>query len=1339
MTIQDLKAKLDQYSTKGDLSFQNMGKESYGFALILLDYLPFSESMTLKNAKVIKVSEDRLSIQHETTWGIVTNVVAKVTFESKDQDIVAGLQLQLPHNFSLKIPNVEWFSLDTLVYNLQSVPRKLVQFPLQEAINANVAAIIRISNIPIPIKIGFTSSNTWILEGNFEFIDFPSLSDLLSLLGSSKGIHLPSSLNDLTKIVIYDVTVAFNLDTKSVLSAGFEIGSSPKQAEPWHIIPEVFEIDSYKLGLTVSNPISKNRAIGGLISAKLHFGKDACGFDVNISANHPPSGVWEFKGSTGKDEILNIGALLNDLSSKFNVLLPTVLTSFTLKDVSIDFNTASDKNFKFEGQCTCDFKISETSIELTIFLGFTKKEQGGYNKNVDGKLKIKTAQFEVKFEEETEKIFTASWSDEKYPIEFEDIAQVFGFSLPHIPNDLDLGLKSASFTYEFTKQEFVFTAESVNYGKAVFIGFKDQKWQFFSGLAVGKAINLSNLPLVGQELAKIETISVDQLQVMISSATIHDKQAANVNKLIPADYPRIPPSGTASKLGLSADIIFGSDSKHLSLGMGDTSKQAVSSSSQQTVSNHLPSPSSETSDTKALVAVDNDKSDNDNSQQSVKWFNLQKTFGPVTFKKIGVSYKDQILWFLLDGALSISGLTINLIGMSFGSPLKTFAPKFNLHGLGIDYQKSPLEIGGSFLLVEPPPKGVSFQYDGDAVIKFEEFSLAAIGSYAQLTTGQPSMFIFAQIEAPFGGPPPFFITGLSAGFGYNRTIKIPAQDEVLSFPLLALASSQSGDKPKPADVLAILEGQKADSAGKKKAWISPYVGEYWLAVGIEFTSFELVKSKALLIGKFGEELELALLGLSTLRLPQEGDTIYAKATLELEVLWKPAAGFFGLSAVLSPDSFVIDPNCHLTGGFAFYIWYSGDKAGQFVITLGGYHPQFHPLPYYPTEPRLGFNWPVSGVVTIKGEAYFALTPSCVMAGGGLEFLFHAGDLRAWFIAHADILISWKPFHYIAAIGVSIGASYRLFLLFTTVTLKIELGASLELQGPPMGGKAHVHWFVISFTVYFGHQDDGASHEPLDWNDFKTLLPSLKDHANTGLAKKLDVCKIQANTGLAKKLDDGAWVVRADDFTFSTETAIPAKSVKYGDKGQPINKVPYAFAIRPMNKTDVDSQHVLKIFKDNDTKPFDVSGWDLEPIVRNMPESLWGTPLHENGQFVQNPSTPSSKTIPNAPVGIKVRTPRPELGHSIGEIKMALLQYEPIKPDGQMPLSPQVSPSNIYLPSIHADTVTEIKNIMASSAQQHRNDIYAVLTDSSAYSGTHGPLTNMAKSAGHLYTDSPLQV
>jgi hypothetical protein len=688
-----------------------------------------------------------------------------------------------------------------------------------------------------------------------------------------------------------------------------------------------------------------------------------------------------------------------------------------------------------------------------------------------------------------------------------------------------------------------------------------------------------------------------------------------------------------------------------------------------------------------------------------------------------------------------------MTGLSVGSPLTHFEPTFDLSGLGVAYVKPPLEIMGGLLKVPGSQlaPGVNFQFDGMLVIKSMTYSLSAIGSYAQTTSG-PSLFVFAQLEAALGGPPAFFVTGLMAGFGFNRLLEIPAQDEVMGFPLLTLAQPPApGSKVEqqdPMHVLDILEGRAPiTTGGKTKEWIKPSTGDYWLAVGIEFMSFELVKSKALLIVEFGNDFQIVLLGLSTMRLPQVGDQSYAYVELQLKAVFKPQDGFFGLTAILSNNSFVIDPACHLTGGFAFYLWFGpNENAGQFVITLGGYHPAFKPPDYFPQVPRLGFNWAVSDVVSIKGDAYFALTASCVMAGGGLEILFHDGDLRAWFTAHADLLISWHPFFFLAHIDVDIGVSYRLNLLFCHKTISLSIGATVDMWGPPTGGKVHVHLWVVSFTVSFGSDSAGQENDALGWPDFKSLLPATND-----------VCKITVNDGLYKSQDSAvstsgqAWVVRATNFSCFTQSTIPASHLSNGSVTVAPKRalattddatLDAGISIRPMNLSGVTSTHSVTIYKDSITNPpADTSKWKFQPRKQNLPESLWGTPP---APFTQIPDQPTANVIPNQLVGYDMQAPQPTLAQPVGIIQLKQLSEDYVLPPSHTPISQAVTASPDYVPGFNNLTVAQIEQIMQGDALNNRNALFTALQSTAVYTGTNGTLNNMASQAGEIFSDAPMQ-
>ncbi|HYR43254.1 MAG TPA: DUF6603 domain-containing protein, partial [Terriglobia bacterium] len=501
---------------------------------------------------------------------------------------------------------------------------------------------------------------------------------------------------------------------------------------------------------------------------------------------------------------------------------------------------------------------------------------------------------------------------------------------------------------------------------------------------------------------------------------------------------------------------------------------------------------------------------------NVKWFALQKSFGPVHFERVGVQYQNGALWFLLDASLSAAGLTISLDGLAVGSGLQRFSPQFTLHGLGIDYNGGGVvEIGGAFLRTKSA-NTTSDSYTGTAVIKTKAATISGFGSYAELN-GHSSLFVYAFLDYPLGGPAFFFVTGLAAGFGYNRKLIIPSIDKVADFPLVKEALGLDT----PDKLLSELV--------KLQPYIPPTLGEVFLAVGIRFTTFKLIDSFALLAIEFGNRVVFNIIGLSTaiVPTPEAGKSVTPLA--EVQMAWKatfdPAEGFLGLNAQLTSNSYILSRDCHLSGGFAFYSWFSGEHAGDFVQTMGGYHPAFNVPAHYPSVPRLQFNWKVTDNLTLKGDAYYALCGSALMAGGHLEATWESGDLKAWFNAGADFLIQWKPYHYDARIYVDIGVSYtfKINLLFTSIrmTISIDVGADLHIWGPDFSGHASVHLWIISFGISFGA---GASQEPqpIDWPTFKaSFLPAVNDgqlRDNTCSIAVMDGLVRTGNSSLLRVVD-----------------------------------------------------------------------------------------------------------------------------------------------------------------------------------------------------------------------------
>jgi hypothetical protein len=570
-----------------------------------------------------------------------------------------------------------------------------------------------------------------------------------------------------------------------------------------------------------------------------------------------------------------------------------------------------------------------------------------------------------------------------------------------------------------------------------------------------------------------------------------------------------------------------------------------------------------------------------------------------------------------------------------------------LAGFDLVYKSGPIEFAGG-IYKAPNSSKDNTEYDGELVLKAEALAVKALGSIITSKTDPTSLFVFAFVDANIGGPPCFFVTGLSAGFGYNRSLKIPTMDQVSTFPLLAglnnpaaLGLSGSG-MPASSELSTVLT--------KIDAVIQPDPGEYWFAAGVQFTTYELLFSNVMLAIEAGKEFEILLLGKSVASLPPVGVS-YAYVELDLEVVLIPDQGLFKAEAILSQNSFLLERACHLTGGFAFFSWFGNNQyAGDFVFTIGGYHPAFKPPSHYPIISRVGFNWIVSSEVLIKGGVYFALTPSCMMAGGSLEALFHSGNLRAWFTAYADMLIYWKPFYFTADIGVDVGVSYHVHFLFVSTTLKLEVGANLYLYGPPTGGRVHVSLWIVSFTVPFGADQNAGDHR-INWDEFKKMLPQAKKASqqlvtNTTtssllltnldqvpLETDIDVCHINISNGLLNQVQEqgvNRWIVRADELTLNIESSVPVTEVQFGQTTIKPSDAQTALNIRPMQVEISSSTNTITVVSLDGNQMM----WNVpSKSEKTLPTAMWG-------KAVSDPSSINSndRVLPDCLIGVKDLSP-----------------------------------------------------------------------------------------------------
>lgn len=750
------------------------------------------------------------------------------------------------------------------------------------------------------------------------------------------------------------------------------------------------------------------------------------------------------------------------------------------------------------------------------------------------------------------------------------------------------------------------------------------------------------------------------------------------------------------------------------------------------------------------------------------WFPVQKRFGPLDCRKVGLRLdmpagSGAELDILFDGGVELGPLAVDLDELSLGVRLHEAGHAsgygIDLQGLAIAFSSGGVEIDGG--LIKAQDAG-AVAYDGEALIEAEGLAISALASFGSLPHGGTSLFVFAWVDTPLGGPPCFCVTGLSAGFGYNRALRIPAQGEVQTFPLVAGLSDQAaigGTRPPAGDPTAPqpppTPGAALESIG---GWAPIEQGEYWLAAGVQFTTFEILQTSALLVVEFGRDLVVAVLGTSTLQQPAEGPTL-VYAELGIEVAVRPQQGELSASGVLAPGSYVLTPSAVLSGGFSFAAWWGDNEhAGDFAFTIGGYHPAFEPPEWYPQEPRLSIDWQVGGGVAVLGSAYFAITPAAMMAGSSLAVTFEAGPLEAWLKSQTDAMIRWKPFYLVAEDSISVGVSFHLHLLFVDVTISAELGARFTLWGPPIGFAAHVDWYVISFTVEGGAGQGGAG--AMTWEELKGMLPS-KTQITGGGEGGFDAgaepsqttpayLQIAAASGLLRSAlvaGERHWLMRPARLALLVSSAIPASKVVLQDEegertlgemgGVGIRGVqtPAGVGVPAAAYQSLMAVALRRYEKGKKPKemPLAPGSWTGAATVQAMPKAIWGEPLAGDAPPVTEPQGPTVA----AQVGATIRAqPRP-ITDATPEMKIVAVFEELTELSAPIAISPTATAS---APSPRPGEAFKALKEAADPARPpaaNRTALFEALQRLGVDPGTDGDLSAMAEDPGRAFADEPL--
>ncbi|KAF5856160.1 hypothetical protein ETB97_007817 [Aspergillus alliaceus] len=620
----------------------------------------------------------------------------------------------------------------------------------------------------------------------------------------------------------------------------------------------------------------------------------------------------------------------------------------------------------------------------------------------------------------------------------------------------------------------------------------------------------------------------------------------------------------------------------------------------------------------------------------------EKKVGPIIISNMGLQYSlgdKPSLSVLMDASIVLGPIGVGLLGFKItlvfqkdgNDPSKSSTifqnipePKFAIDGLAASFDRPPVILSGMFKHVTTSDQET---YQGAATLSFNPYLFQAAGFYGKINIkGQQDPFTSAFIYFVLNGPLATLefaeIRGVIGGFGYNNSLQFPTVTNVLDFPLITPPQSA-----KPNEVLkSLMDG----------IWFFPKKHSFWLAAGLTVLAFELLDVQAVVVVEWDPKVKIGIFGVATADMPPKVEKKFAHVQLGLTAVIDLDAGTFKIDGQLTPASYVLDPSCHLTGGFAFYTWFANDNstsAGDFVFTIGGYHRSYKKPSQYPNPPRLAISWSYDSSISIRGEAYFAITPKVCMGGGRLDASLTLGALYAYFDAYADFLIKYKPFFFMADGGVSVGVRFTLDLWICTVHINIELSATLYIQGPPISGRVHVNFWVFGFDINFGTHAD-HKNDPLSLDDF--FKQALQADLPKDRAERPSPFIFSCNRGLipasetdAKtKPNDTEWNVRGAIFQFTIgckfavrQVTVVTGQVDPNEKG-PEHQFPkeskdlHDIYAKPMHLKCTDtltSDLTVTIRPTGNTKALTASDEDVgvpewtkaELIYKSVPVALWG--------------------------------------------------------------------------------------------------------------------------------------
>jgi hypothetical protein len=410
------------------------------------------------------------------------------------------------------------------------------------------------------------------------------------------------------------------------------------------------------------------------------------------------------------------------------------------------------------------------------------------------------------------------------------------------------------------------------------------------------------------------------------------------------------------------------------------------------------------------------------------------------------------------------GLTVNLSFPKSGGNLGPVAAALAFKppkgvGLSVD---AGIVTGGGYLYIDTA-RG---EYAGALQLEIADFlSVAAIGLIStKMPDGSKGFSLLIILTADFGAgiQLSFGFTLLAVGglLGLNRTMLFqPLMDGVRTNSIQSIMFPQDVIANAPriiSDLRAIFPPQDGTfliGPMAKIGWGTPTLISLSLGVIIEIPPGDA-----------------AILGVLRMALPADQIAILVLQVNFAGALEFDKQRFYFFASLFDSHILFITISGSMGVLFAY-----GDNA-NFVVSVGGFHPQFNPPPLpFPAPDRISIDLINESFARIHADGYFAVTTNTVQFGTHSDFFFGFSACSVSGSSGFDALIQFSPFHF--TVEISTQFSVQVFGIGV-----YGVGIDVSLSGPTPW---HVHG-TASLSFFFFSIDIGID---FTWGDNpNTTLP-----------------------------------------------------------------------------------------------------------------------------------------------------------------------------------------------------------------------------------------------------------